>query len=306
MREIEASLGLKLATLRDELLGDAVVLVLRLDPDAPPDPRQARGLFLLRARDPALLERLIATVNAAQRNSGELERVEDRTVAGTIYHVRTFPAATGRPPESYVNYPDGTFAFSNSANLIQGVIERKGRASSDRTVPSNPGLGDLPKFQAVQRRLPERALARLYVDPRAIERLLAAVPRSSDSSDVRILDVLVRYVAAVDSFGAALTWGRNTIAIHTIETLDPSRLDPWLRRWAGDSRRIEPRVAERAGVHSGDGLGDISPVALWDAGSQLIPKGRTGPAGTTSKPWRLACCWVRTCVRESGPAWVPV
>ena len=47
--DIEAFLGVKLSDLRDELIGDAVVLVLRLDPDAPPDPSQARGLFLLRA-----------------------------------------------------------------------------------------------------------------------------------------------------------------------------------------------------------------------------------------------------------------
>ena len=38
--DIEAFLGVKLAELRDDLFGDAMVLVLRLDPDAPPDPRR--------------------------------------------------------------------------------------------------------------------------------------------------------------------------------------------------------------------------------------------------------------------------
>src|SRR5262245_44455774 len=57
--EIEGTLGVKLADLRDQVLGDAVVLVVRLPHDVPPDPSQARGLLLLRARDPALVERLI-------------------------------------------------------------------------------------------------------------------------------------------------------------------------------------------------------------------------------------------------------
>ena len=102
-----------------------MVLVLRLPADAPPDPSRARGLLLLRARDPALLVRLIDAINSAQRGSGELARVQDRRRAGTTYHVREFPEDSGRPPEWYVGYPDGTFAFSNSEAMIQGVVDRK-------------------------------------------------------------------------------------------------------------------------------------------------------------------------------------
>ncbi len=130
---------MKLADLRDQLLGDAVVLVLRLDPEAPTDPSRARGLLLLRARDPALVERLIAAVNASQRAGGELERVDDRRRGETTYHVREFPAGSGRPPEWYVSDPDGTFAFSNSEAMIQGVIDRK--AGSRAGVERRPRPG---------------------------------------------------------------------------------------------------------------------------------------------------------------------
>ncbi len=270
--DIEAFLGVKLSDLRDELIGDAVVLVLRLDPDAPPDPSQARGLFLLRARDRGLLERLIAKINSSQQTSGELERVEDRSFAGTTYHVRTFPAGAGRPPESYISYPDGTFAFSNSATLIQGVIERKGPSAADGAARSKPGLGDLPKFQAVRRRLPDRALARLFVDPRAIERLLAAAPRPSDSADVRIVALLERYLAAVDYTGAALSWGMDTIVVHTVETFDPARLDPWLRRWAGDSRASDPVLRRVPSTALALASAHVNPPALWEVGYQLVPK----------------------------------
>ncbi len=47
---IEAFLGSSLAEIRDELLGDAVVLALRLPADGPPEPSQASGLLLVRAR----------------------------------------------------------------------------------------------------------------------------------------------------------------------------------------------------------------------------------------------------------------
>jgi hypothetical protein len=271
--EIEGFLGVKLSDLRDELIGDAAVLVLRLDPDAPPDPRQARGLFLLRARDPALLERLIARINASQQDSGELERIEDRvSYTGTTYHVRRFPAASGRPPESYVSYPDGTFAFSNAASLIQGVIERKGRAAGAgaRTAPTNPGLADLPRFQALRSRLPDRALARLFVDPRAIERLLASAPRAGDSFDVRLVAVLARYLAAVDYAGAALNWNAEQVVIHAVETLNPSRLDPWLRGWAADSRTTDPVLRRVPATALALASAHVNPPALWDAASQLV------------------------------------
>ena len=48
-REVEAALGVDLATIRDGLLGDAVVLTLHVPPGGRPD--EARGLLLVRVRD---------------------------------------------------------------------------------------------------------------------------------------------------------------------------------------------------------------------------------------------------------------
>jgi hypothetical protein len=238
--EIEAMLGVKLADLRDDLLGDAVVLVLRMDPAAPTDPSQARGLLLLRARDPALLERLIEAFNTTQRASGELERVSDRRRAETTYHVREFPAGSGRPPEWYISDPDGTFAFSNSEAMIQGVIDRK--VGSRAGAGAGPGLGELPKVVAVRRRLPDRPLARLYVDPRAIERLLTAAPRAAKPTDARVRAMLERHLAAVDYAGAALVCRADAIVVQAVETIDPSRMDGWLRHWASDARPFRPEL----------------------------------------------------------------
>ena len=57
--QIERLLDANLTDVRDELLGDGVILALRLPPEAPANASLARGLLLVQARsdDVALLER---------------------------------------------------------------------------------------------------------------------------------------------------------------------------------------------------------------------------------------------------------
>ncbi len=274
--QIETLLGANLTEVRDELLGDAIILALRLSPEAPGDASQARGILLVQARDPALLRRLIRVVNTIQQESGELAGVAERQRNGTTYVVRDFPAAANRPPEWYVVYPDGTFAFSNSEAMIQSVIDRKARGQDDKNgtkaVPSiDSGLGEQPKLKAVKDKLPERALARLFVNPRQFERLLAAAPRPDKPTDARIMATLERYVAAVDFAGAALTWDDESIVIHSVETLNPSLLDPWLRRWAGDARRVDPTLLRVPQTALAVASGHVDALAFFDAISQIVP-----------------------------------
>ncbi len=146
--QIETVLGVKVSEICDELLGDTVVLALRISPDAPADSSQARGLLLFRARDKALLERLVQAINAKQKEGGELARLSDRKHGGTTYQMREFPPAAERPPEWYVTYPDGTFAFSNSETLLQSVIDRKREAGP----PSPAGAIRHPRLIRIRHR----------------------------------------------------------------------------------------------------------------------------------------------------------
>src|SRR5215210_4762982 len=97
-REVEAALGVDLATIRDGLLGDAVVLTWHVPPGGRPD--EARGLLLVRVRDRPLLDKLIAKINAAQLEQGELLRVVERSRGQTSYSVREFRPG-GRATEYY-------------------------------------------------------------------------------------------------------------------------------------------------------------------------------------------------------------
>src|SRR5262249_1987291 len=146
-------------------------------------------------------------------------------------------------------------------------------------VPVGPGLGDLPALRAVGRRLPESALARLYVNPRQIGRLLSAAPRPAKPTDARLMAIVERYLAAGEFAGAALDWNNRTITVHTVETFDPPRLDPWLRHWAGATRerdQLQDRVPPGAVALVS---GHVDAIALFDALAQLVPdedRGRMG------------------------------
>jgi hypothetical protein len=215
-RGVQEALGVPLTTIRDELLGDAVVLTLQSGPSGKPE--QSRGLLLVKPRDRPLLERLVKVINDAQFGSGELAGVPDRTRGAVKYSARLFKAA-GRAPEFYVVLDDGTFAWSNSEAMILGVIDRK--------VSGLAGLGDDPEFRRVRKGLPDRPLASLFVNPGALRRAMAEDPRAASD---RLAALLARYVGAIGRLGLALEW-RDGIFLHSSETVAPEKLDPWLKDW---------------------------------------------------------------------------
>jgi hypothetical protein len=112
----------------------------------------------------------------------------------------------------------------------------------------------------------------VFVDPRTIERILGAAPPPRKPEDVRIMALLVRYVAAVDYAGAALAWDDDSLAVHTVETLDPSRIDSWLRRWAGDSRSSDPDLGRVPATALAIASGHVDFLAARDALYQIVPE----------------------------------
>ncbi len=71
---------------------------------------------------------------------------------------------------------------------------------------------------------------------------------------------------------AALVWNDGSLKLHSVETLDPSKLDAWILRWAGDSRpfdpllyRVPPTALAVIAVH-------VDATALHDAIRMLVPE----------------------------------
>ncbi len=255
--EIETHLGTTVGTIRDDLLGDAVIFALHLTADAPTD--SARGLFLAKVRDRNLLIRLIDFANKTDRSVAEV------AVAGTKdrpYSVRRFKAGEPRETEYYRLFDDGTFAWSNSEALIQGVIDRK--------AGSGAGLGDNPTYRKVRAGLPTRSLATLHLSPKFIRRVVASSPRPISPGDARAAEILSRSLASVEGIGLAVEW-RDGFVLHSHEILDPRGIDLRLLRWAKAGSTSDTLTRRIPGTAIAAGSTPIDVEAVYEAFSELVP-----------------------------------
>ena len=200
--EIEAALGVTLAQLRDDVLGDSVVLALHLKPGSDPD--EAAGLFLTRARNRVTLDSLIESINKAERAEGILKEVVDlpQTPDSPIVHHRRF-RPNSKPDEWYCLFADGTFAWSNSERLVLDVVERKGRGD---------GLRQSTRYTRVRNALPANAVARLYVDPSIVLRVASTSKTPADAH-------LLKALGGLDYIAAAVEW-RDGPIFHFHESLN--------------------------------------------------------------------------------------
>jgi uncharacterized protein DUF3352 len=217
--EIEKALDVPITTVRDQLLGDAVVLALQLAPEETPE--NAHGLILVRFRDRALADRLINQINTSQRDDGQLASVTVRNHRGASYSVRHFQAEN-KPDEFYAFPDDDILAWSNSEDAIKGAIARQG---------GEPGLADQPRFRSVRGRLPEQAVASLFLSPDYLGKVLSQDKRPKKPGEQQVAALLARNLQAVQFAGLALEWRDGQILLHTEEMIDASRLDESLRGW---------------------------------------------------------------------------
>ena len=75
--------------------------------------------------------------------------------------------------------------------------------------------------------------------------------------------MLERYLAAVEYAGAAARWNDTGIVVHTVETLDRSKLDPWLLRWAGNDVRPDPTLSRVPATALALASGHLDAPALY-------------------------------------------
>ena len=258
-REVETVLGASLPAIRDELLGDAAALVMRLPPGAGPE--AAEGMLLTCVRDRRLLDRLVQAVNQAEQNDGTLARLVERQHRGVPYSMRSFRPGT-KPDEFYTVLDDDIFVWTNSEALLRSTIDRQ---------TDGRGLADEPRLKRVRAALPEHPLAALFLDPQALAHL---APPPGDDPAARLLH---RYVRAIDYVGAALEW-RDGPVLHVHEALDPSKLDEPLRRWAarpGGAGMLLGRVPPTAPVLA---AGHVDFSAAGDLALGLVPEADRGRA----------------------------
>jgi hypothetical protein len=139
-------------TLRDEVLGDEVVLAYRPGPQGKAEEEQ--GIILLWARRPELLAKLIDRFNEVQRQNGEL-----RSLKACTYKGKTYQRRDDRGKEHFYYLDGPLLAVAGKEEVLQGLIDKRERPAA---VLSAWG-------QRFRRAGAERAFLTLCVNPRVLD-----------------------------------------------------------------------------------------------------------------------------------------
>jgi hypothetical protein len=183
--QLKEGLGVTLAQLRDDILGDAVVFAYR--PGGPGKEDQEVGLMLVHARDPKLLAEITSRFNDIQKQSGDLKDVLDREHRGVKYHCRV-----ERHSQNYAYLHGPLLAFSTNEAMIQQVIDLEQKPPKESAV-----LGHLRRLGA------DQALAALWVNPRAFDAAFEQKAKQLHGAEATILQTVQGHWKAVD--GIALS-----------------------------------------------------------------------------------------------------
>jgi hypothetical protein len=185
---LRKGLGVTWPQIRDEILGDAIVLAYR--PGPPGKPEQEEGLILLWARNRELLARIVDRLNQNQKAAGELKEVQARKHAGLTYYRRV--EAVG---ESFYFLDGPVLAFAPREALLREVLQRRAAPKTARTLPLTDRLKDVGT---------ERALATLWINPRAFDDDLRQQAEALAGAEGHALKTFLRYWKALEGVSLSL------------------------------------------------------------------------------------------------------
>jgi hypothetical protein len=187
-RELNKHLGVSLADLRDDILGDAAAFAYRAGPTGKPE--QEEGLALTWARDPKKLATLLARLDAAQKAAGEVKELVTERHRGKEF-IRRVKATE----EECYYLADNVLAFAPKADTIRRLIDRAADAGDEE-----------PALTLRLRQLGlEGALSIWWVNPRAFDAELRRRAEEAAGFEAAFQKNFLRYWSALDSVAVFLT-----------------------------------------------------------------------------------------------------
>jgi hypothetical protein len=207
---LQEHLQVSAAQLRDDILGDAVVLCYRPGPPGKPD--QEQGLLLLRARDEKLLARLVEQIHAKQRESGELQSLEELSYQGRKFYRRVERSKAFT--FYFVHGP--VLGFSTQELILRQALEREGASAQ----------GEAPLERALRLLGVDKPLAALWINPRAFDAGLAQKLAESKRAQTAALRAVQKYWQALDGIAISLALEKDvelSLAVRaTLAKLSPA------------------------------------------------------------------------------------
>jgi len=215
--DLKQHLRIDLAKLRDDILGDLVVLAYR--PAPPGQPQAEEGLLLLWARKPELLSQFIDRLNEEQTRKKQLKQLKSISYRGEKYFCR---AETDKTHYYFVR--GSLLAFSSKEGLIRATIEQQQRKSE----PAHPLVKQVLRARA------HHALATLWVNPRAFDAELEAKTKQALGQEAQVLQSFFTYWKALDAIVVSADLA-DALAIRLSLQVRPGDLPKSVRRLFTDS-----------------------------------------------------------------------
>jgi hypothetical protein len=216
-------LSVSWAQLRDDVLGDAVVLSYSPGPPGKPDAEV--GLLLVHARKPDVLTGLLDRLTEHQKKIGELTVIERREHHGQAYVFRRKKVGG----DEFYFVRGSVLAFTDKESALQTAIDRDRTArSADAEMPAIAG-----RLRALG--LDQDFLV-WWVNPRAFDAAVAAKVASARGTEAVFLRTFERYWKSVDGAAASLALRRDLTLNFAIQAKTDTLPDP-ARRVLAESAR---------------------------------------------------------------------
>ena len=212
--EFKKWFGLGWVGLRDELLGDAVIFAYR-----PGKQGEEKFLVLVRARTDKVMTDVLTTLNARQKESGDLEELTPKEYKGITYFRRV-----EKKKEAFYFQRGPILVYSPDEGLLREALE----LDKSATAESEPAL-----TSALRQLGADKALFAFFVNPRPFDADIAAKAAKSEGADAAFLQTFLVYWKALDGLCVSLTLDRDaTLAVGVRGRSDA--LPPAARRFFGE------------------------------------------------------------------------
>jgi hypothetical protein len=212
--QLRTHLNVSWAQLRDDILGDAVVLAYTPGPLGKPEGEV--GLLLIYARRPDLLADLLNRLNTQQQQAGEVTAIERRDHRGHSYVVRRKKSG-----DEFYYLGGPVLVFADKEAPILAAIERDRESPGVST--QSPPLARRLRSLGV-----DRDFIAWWVNPRAFDAALAAKVTTVQGAEAVILRAFERYWKTLDGAAVSLVIGRDlslnvALQVRTSALPEPAR-----------------------------------------------------------------------------------
>ncbi len=199
-KQIQHELGITFEQIRDDLLGDVVVLALKQHNGEKGD-NQDHKIFMIRARDEKLLATSFGRLNQMMKKSGEIKEILTRKYSDYEY-VERQRNKNGSATQDFCYLSGNLLIYSDQEAALKNVLDRLAEVHKKKNrfsywMQSKGRLGD------------PRALISIYLNPRAYDAEFQSSMKDAPRIDSSIRKEFYNYWKAIDGVCLALVLEKN-------------------------------------------------------------------------------------------------